>query len=593
MMHARATWWAIAAGAGLAGCSPDPDPVPEARIERLTPVEHLVRASMAVRGTRPSLAEIDTVRADAGALPGLIRGWLDSEAFGDTIEDLHAELYLLRADTNYQLPVQGILVEAGFDQGDLHRSTVGAPTRLVREIVLEDRPYTEILTTDYTVADGVVSAIYGLDYDPGGDTWQHTHWTDGRPQSGLLSDSELWRRHVSNAANYHRGRANFVSRTFLCEDVGRRDVFVEGGVNIANPDEVAEAVSTQPSCVGCHNVVDPMAAFFWGYKEQIQRNAVLQAYQAGCEWDWSKGPPPLDAYRVEHWCYPLKFYDVAEEGLWEEKGLKAPAFYGVLGETMEDLGRMVTEDPRFATCAARSFAGYLTQTDRYDVPEAWAGELAQVFVDSGYSAKALVEAIVVSEPFAAARVVDDPGESVFVAGLQTIRPEQVGRTLADLTGFSWVANEDYPGCEVGGNNCWGTVDLTNSDVYGFRSMMGGIDSWTVTHPTHTPTPTQVMAVGLVADEAAGFVVEHDFAVAAGERRLLGGVEADTTDEAAVRAQIAALALRMFGREWAVGGEDASGAYALWKVASDRAGDPAEGWRVVISALLQDPELVFY
>src|SRR5688500_5840302 len=102
-------------------------PVPAATIEPLPPVEHLVRASMAVRGLRPFIDEIDRIAADPDALGGLVDGWMSSDAFGAMIEDLHAELYLLRADTNYQLPVMGILADRGYNQADLHQSTVDGP----------------------------------------------------------------------------------------------------------------------------------------------------------------------------------------------------------------------------------------------------------------------------------------------------------------------------------------------------------------------------------------------------------------------------------------------------------------------------------
>ncbi|MEQ1505249.1 MAG: hypothetical protein ABMB14_23665 [Myxococcota bacterium] len=592
-MMARPVWLvglAIACG-GEGGAGP----VAEASIVPLTPVEHLLRASMAVRGIRPSVAELDAIEADPDALPGLVEGWLDSDEFGATIEDLHAELYELRADTNYQLPVMGPLEERGYNQADLHRSTVDAPVKLVREVVLADRPYTEILTADYTVANDVVAAIYGLAYDPNGPEWQHTHWIDGRPQSGLLSDSEMWRRHVSNAANFHRGRANFVSRTFLCEDIGARDVFVAGGVDISDEFAVAEAVSTQTGCVGCHNVIDPMAAFFWGYKEQLKRGAILSAYELNCEWDWTLGPPPMGDYRIEHWCYPLKFYDVSEEGDWSYWHLRPPGFFGEPGSDMADLGRMIAADPRFAECTARTFAAYLTETDREAIPDRWAGELRDVFVDSGYSAKALVEAIVLSEPFSAAkRTPGVPGpDAAFVAGLQLIRPEQASRTIRDLTGFQWLANQDYPGCELYGNNCWGAVDLATTDVYGFRSMMGGIDSYTVLHPTHTPTPTGILAQRKLADEAAGFAVLAESSVDPSSRRLVTGAAPTDADETVVRAQIVAWFRRMFAETVTADDPDVDAVYALFSAASARAGDPKEGWRVVLSTLFQDPSMVFY
>ena len=215
------------------------EPVVPGEATELSEVEHLVRVSLTLRGVRPSPTEVEAVLADPAAIDTLVDEWLASEAFGETVKDLHAELFLLRTDTTYQLPVLGPLTAAGYSQAEVHHSTVEAPLELVREVVVDDRPYGEILTADYTVANAVVADIYGLPYDRELGGWQHTHWTDGRPQSGVLSDSEMWRRHVSNAANFHRGRANFVSRTFLCEDIGGRDVFVEGGVDIS--DELAVA----------------------------------------------------------------------------------------------------------------------------------------------------------------------------------------------------------------------------------------------------------------------------------------------------------------------------------------------------------------
>lgn len=578
----------------LWGCgSPEGPPPPGAeppRVERLSPAEHLARASLAVRGLRPSVAELEAVRTDPEALEGLVDQWLASDAFGATVEDLHAELYLLRDDTNYQLPVRGIVQEKGFDQGDLHFSTTAAPLKLVREIVLEDRPYTEILTAEYTLADEVVATVYGLPYDPAGPEWQRTTWVDGRPQAGLLSDSQIWRRHVSNAANFHRGRANFVSRAFLCEDIGARDVFVAGGVDIADEFAVAEAVSTQTGCVGCHNALDPLAAFFWGYKEQLQRGAILGAYDLGCEWDWSLGEPPRGSYRIEHWCYPLKFYDVSEQDAWADWHLQPPGYYGQPARDATDLGRLIAEDPRFATCTSRTFAGYLTQTGRQDLPADWVAELQGVLVDSGFSVKSLVKAIVLSEPFAAARPVS--GEP-FVAGLQTVRPEQLSRSIADLTGFVWLGDQDDPSCASGIDTCWGPVDLVTTDVFGYRSMMGGIDGWTVTHPTHTPIPTQQLALGKLADEAAGFVVGADFRLPAAQRRLLSGVEATDTDEARVREQLAALHLRILSEALEPGSAELDPTWELWAATLARSGDPQTAWKVVISALLQDPRMVLY
>src|SRR5688572_28200446 len=121
-------WCAAAIAASVGACTGEDSDAPPPAVEPLADVARLKRASMAVRGIPASLDEIRSIQQDPDALTGLVEGWLGSEAFGDTVEDLHAELYLLRADTNYQLPVMGPLEERGYDQADVHFSTVSAPT---------------------------------------------------------------------------------------------------------------------------------------------------------------------------------------------------------------------------------------------------------------------------------------------------------------------------------------------------------------------------------------------------------------------------------------------------------------------------------
>ena len=50
---------------------------------------------MALRGVRPSLAELRAVAADPGRLPGFVDRYLASPEFGTTIRDLHNEVLLL------------------------------------------------------------------------------------------------------------------------------------------------------------------------------------------------------------------------------------------------------------------------------------------------------------------------------------------------------------------------------------------------------------------------------------------------------------------------------------------------------------------
>ena len=128
----------------------------------LSPEDHLVRVSMALRGLRPSLAELDAVAADPEALAGIVDGYLDSPEFGRTIRDLHNESLLSRVD--FAIPPAGFLPKgpiAGENIYDLNVSVMESPLRLIEHVVLNDKPYSEIVTANYTVADGVVSTVWG------------------------------------------------------------------------------------------------------------------------------------------------------------------------------------------------------------------------------------------------------------------------------------------------------------------------------------------------------------------------------------------------------------------------------------------------
>ena len=94
-----------------------------------------------------------------------------------------------------------------------------------------------------------------------------------------------------------------------------------------------------------------------------------------------------------------------------------------------------------------------------------------------------------------------------------------------------------------------------------------------------------------AQLAADSVVESDFAADAADRRLLGMVEPDTTDEAAIRAQLVDLYLRLYAE-----GVDADGVedtWQLWSAAHDHGSDPKRAWKVVLAAMLQDVRIAYY
>lgn len=90
-----------------------PPPDVSATAVYLSPVQHLTRASMVLRGIRPSLAELQQVQADPTALPGIVDRYLDSPEFGQTIRELHNETLLLEIEQpTFTFPATGPLATA-------------------------------------------------------------------------------------------------------------------------------------------------------------------------------------------------------------------------------------------------------------------------------------------------------------------------------------------------------------------------------------------------------------------------------------------------------------------------------------------------
>jgi hypothetical protein len=568
---------------------PDPPPTPAGPPVYLEPEEQLLRASMALRGLRPSADDWDELAADTGALERIVDRYLDSDAFGLTIRDMHAETLLMRSETVI-LPTLGPL--EGQYRGDVHRSVAEAPLMLIEDIVLSDAPYTEIVTADYMMADSRTSKAWAnVEYDENGPEWQVSHWPETRPKAGILSTSELWVRHISNGSNYHRQRANLIADTLLCATFLDRDIPLDGSIDLSDPEVVADAVLREKVCVGCHQALDPLASNLWGFRPKIPLFAIGQIYSNGACDD---GDEEFNFYNN---CLPLETYSPEVELAWQVVGTRPPGYYGLPAGNLEDVGQAIAADPRFSLCAARRFSSYLTQTAMDAVPYATVAALQERFIGSNYDAKDLAKAIVLSDTFLAA----EQGQlGSAISGLQIVRPEQFARFVEDLTGFVWEINADRANCAALGN-CWGDVDLGLSDAFGFRSMAGGIDGYFITKPSHTATPVRSLYTATIAKEAAAFVVEADFSQSeTALRRLLHSVEDDQFDEEGVRGQIQELHLRILGEQVEADSAELTESYTLWESLrlGTTAGVPPDGdiprtWSLLISAMLRDVKTIYY
>jgi len=561
--------WALALGLG-SGCGGAPEPV--ASPHELSAVDQLLRGSMALRGLRPSPAEVERVTRDPAAVPELLRSYTETEAFAEVLADMHAQQLMLRANgiPKLVLPQRGPL--EGIALGESQEAEQEWPLQLVRHVARNDLPYTEVVTADYTFSSDIISRAYGLPYDPTDPAeWQQVDWHDGRPGAGLLSETTLWRRHVSNGANFNRLRADIIADRLLCDPIGGRDVTIEGSIAVSDPDEVALAVSTQPECIACHQALDPLGGFLWGFKPQISKSAIQLAYDHDC------GDEPIPSWQytgdVADYCYPLKTYNPEWEADWAGWGLRAPNYYGQPASYLDELGQMVADDPRFATCTVRRFYSWFAQVDVDEVPYDVVEPLAADLVASGWSTRELAVAIVRRPEF---RRSDDAG-----LGLLATRPEQYARALTELTGYRWIGAVDAGNCDL----CWGEVDLARSALHGYRNVAGGTDDDNIIRPTHTTTPMKWLALSVFAQDAAG----HAVAEAIAGRSPFPGFDPTLRDESATRAQLADLHLRVLSAPVTADSPEVDALVELVESSSD----PTTGWTTALTALFLDPRMLLH
>ena len=523
----------------------------------LSPTEHLMRASMALRGVRPALADLKAVAADPAKLPQIVDRYLQSPELGATVRDLHNEVLLLRTERSdlTPAPVGGL---SGRTFVDLGTSFHDEPLRLIEDVVMTDQPYTTIVTADYTMADPIVATMYGLPHSQN-DAWERVP-RFGRPAAGILASDAFHYRYRSAGTNFHRGRANAVSRALLCHDFLDGDIQVDARVNLADPDAVSHAVVDNPSCAGCHQTLDPLASYFYAFDQ---------------------GPIRPDAASS----YPSTIYHPENAATWLFATGRPPSYFGENVTGLAGLGQAIAADPRFARCAAIHFASYLTEVPAAQLDPQWIAELQGVLEDSGMRAKALARAIVLSDRFRVAYE-RDPGAAELLVGYQKVRPAQLARMLEDLTGYRWSAESD---AMVGDTWRTGRIDYLEDDYNGFRVLAGGIDSFLVTQPVHTMNATSSMVTRLAAYRAAEYVVDHDAAAAPDARTLLRGADVAATDEASVRANLAYLQARIFGD---LDG-DTDDTYRLFSGALAQSGDAKRAWIVTLTGMLSDLKAVYY
>ena len=517
----------------------------DARLEPLPAPRLLRRMSLDLRGTLPSAAELDAVEADPLAVAALRDTYLEDPRFEERLVDHLGDRWLTKVDEfliEYrEFPQLGAdrTNEYGFE-----RAVGEEPLRLMARVAAEDRPWTDIVTADTTMANEVLALAWPVDYAGGATGWQEVAYTDGRPAAGVLATNGLWWRYYTTFSNYNRMRVSAVAKLLLCVDYLSRPVSFDGVVSLSDTDGIEGALRTNPYCLGCHSSLDAVAAGLFGF--------------------WT----PQEYSGIENVTYHPE-----RELLGESLLGVSPAWYGSPVSGLADLGQHVAADPRFARCAAQSVAEMYWRRDvtldDFDRVEA----LRAVYVESGARLKDVISAVTDTAPYRAGGVTSDGGPDENTA--RTMDVTLLASVLEDLAGFTWT---------------WGGYDQLRNDTWGYRILGGGVDGTYVSRAQPLPGLTWSIVLARVAEAAGVAIATHDLDEAA--PWLLDGVSStDGADTDAFAEQVAAARWRLLAMRPS---EDDVGADAdLFDEVLALTGDVPSAWAALVQAWLRDPAFGSY
>jgi len=525
-----------------------PEPVPDqggpVDIEEMAPHRLLVRASLDLRGVRPTPAELDRIEADPEAYEELVDEYLADPRFADRVMDMFAEVYLTKTE-QYFLNLAAYGVE-DVPQPELLDAIGSEALQVLGEIAREDLPITDLVTADWTMANEVTSRLWPLDYPEGETGWKRAHYTDGRPSAGVLSGTGIWWRYQSTDSNANRKRANQASRILLCNDYLVRPIDFDRNVNLLDEEAIADALKTNPGCVNCHVSLDPLAAYFFGFT--------------------TFNPDSTDAGT----------YHPSRERLGEDILGVTPAFYGDPGSSLADLGWQIAVDHRFPQCMTEHVTELLLRRDAELLDFARLTEHRNALIEGELALRPLFRSVMLSPEYRAGTDEGLPGTQV---PLKMVTPSLLADQVEGLTGFAYTS---------------GGWDLLQSDQVGFLTLAGGADGAFVTKHARSPNVTLLLVQERLAEAAAAYVVEQD--QVAESPRLFSVVPPTThvdDDPQGSIEQLQLLHRTFFGTTVAADGPEVEANLALWHDLFAIEGDAEGAWAGVVSALLRDPDILLY
>lgn len=556
-------------GAAGAGKSGEAAPPPFFQGVRMASPQRLFRrVTLSLAGRLPGVEESAAIeQRGAEAIEGLLDGVMKEEAFYDRLKEGFNDIFLTlgydgnaddalsydhfektrhwaeKYDLNH-IPEKDRQKARYALWNDYRKALLREPLELIKYIVRNDRPFTEIATADYFMASPYTARGYGI-FDQLRDRFKNPDdpfeyiparlpalkGRDGKvqetgagiyPHAGLMSMFQYLRRYPTTVTNRNRLRARMYYRHFLGIDVMQLAPRVSDAAAVAK--KFANPTLQAPDCVVCHKTIDPVAGLFQDYFNEEghygrrKEGWFTDMFSPGRE---GVALPPEQRWRALQWL--------------GEETARDPRFAVAMVEHVYYIlfGRKVLQPPQdiddpFFTPRRRAY-----QVQRREIRE-----IADRFTKSGFNLRVAFRALIAS-PFYRADGLSEPvtnparrAELDDVGIVRMLTPEQLERKVLAVFGRPWgrLVDEEY------------------------RILYGGIDSKAVTERMGDPSGAMGAIQRIMSNDVACKNVAYDFSRDPSERRLFPGIEPDVVpgvdagDDQKIRRAIVHLHRHLLGQE---------------------------------------------
>jgi len=487
----------------------------------------------------------------------------------------------------------------------VRRDLAEEPLEIIANVVMKDRPYSEILTANYTMVSQFTDESYNTGLTLAAGEWREaqnkgqdakmpsTFFADATgasriasfPHAGVLSTWSYLSKYGTTATNRNRARSRWTMQHFLGFDIEQS---ASRPLNFDDISDEDNPTMDNPACSTCHQTLDPIAGAFKYFHERVGYKA---SGTDSLDRNYRNRNPGVDWYKNMR---PAGFGSQDASG----------------GDPLQWLAQRLVEDERFAVGAVKfwwhavfgeNVLNSSAPTVQFETQTAYINNLANEF-RKDLNLKKLLANMMLTDYFRASQKVDaaaaDDQLSIHMGGRRLLSGYELMKKTESLTGIVW------------GN--------TNPRLTGeYKMLYGGTDDITVEKRATEMASIMFRVAVRHANEISCAAVVNDFSFDQSARRLFTQVERTTLDEAAIRNQIVVLYERLLNRVVSSSSNEVNQAYQLFldlraarisqggtNVNSNTRCDNRIGgstndasfvlvpWRGVMIALMSDPDYLF-